>query len=93
MAQRVWLRPKRKVNYQGQGDRFTVPLDPSSVFHNAALKTTDEMLRLDPDHLLAMRGCVYIPPDAAEQSLTLEEEKRLSQTSEPAFIVALWYKP
>lgn len=67
--------------------------DPASVFHNAALKTTDEMLGLDPDHLLACHGCVYIPPDATEQSLTLEEEARLSQTSEPAFILALWYKP
>ena len=67
--------------------------DPKSVFRNAALKTIDDFLRLDPDHLIATRGCVHIPPDASEESLTLEEEERLSQTSEPAFIIALWQKP
>lgn len=73
--------------YEQQGQQ-----NPLSVFHNAALKTIDELLRLDPGHLLATRGCVYIPPDASEQSLTREEEERLSYTSEPAFIIALWQK-
>jgi ubiquinone/menaquinone biosynthesis C-methylase UbiE len=66
--------------------------DETSVFRNAALKTVTQLKLLDEKHLLATRGCVYIPPTTEKKKLTLEHESTLSMIESPGFILGLWRK-
>ncbi len=67
--------------------------DPASVFRHASFKTQKDLEELDPKNLVRIAQCVFIPPNASEEQLNWEEEKRLSKTQRGGFIVALWRKP
>jgi len=67
--------------------------DPTSVFRHASFKTEKDLEELDPKNLVKIAKCVFIPPNASEEQLNWDEEKRLSKTQRGGFIVALWRKP
>jgi ubiquinone biosynthesis O-methyltransferase len=67
--------------------------DPTSVFRHASFKTEKDLEELDPKNLVKIAQCVFIPPDASEEQLNWDEEKRLSKTQRGGFIIALWTKP
>jgi len=67
--------------------------DPTSVFRHASFKTEKDLEELDPKNLVKIAQCVFIPPNASEEQLNWDEEKRLSKTQRGGFIVALWRKP
>lgn len=66
---------------------------PDSVFYKANFKTASEMAALYPERLLAQKDAVFIPPNAAPEDLTLENEARLSKTEVGAYTCLLWQKP
>jgi len=66
---------------------------PDSVFRHARFKTQKDLEELDPENLVKIAQCVFIPPDAPEEQFNWEEEKRLSKIHSGGFIVALWRKP
>jgi hypothetical protein len=65
----------------------------TSVFRHASFKTEKDLEELDPKNLVKIAQCVFIPPDASEEQLNWDEEKRLSKTQRGGFIIALWTKP
>lgn len=67
--------------------------DPTSVFRYAHFKTQKDLEALDPKNLVKIVQCVFIPPNASEEQLNWEEERKLSKSQRGAFIVALWRKP
>jgi len=67
--------------------------DPTSVFRHASFKTEKDLEELDPKNLVKIAQSVFIPPNASEEQLNWDEEKRLSKTQRGGFIVALWRKP
>lgn len=67
--------------------------DPTSVFRHASFKTEKDLEELDPKNLVKIAQCVFIPPNAFEEQLNWDEEKRLSKTQRGGFIVVLWRKP
>ncbi|WP_448522507.1 class I SAM-dependent methyltransferase [Pseudothermotoga sp.] len=67
--------------------------DPTSVFRYASFKTEKDLEELDPKNLVRIAQCVFIPPNASEEQLNWDEERRLSKTQKGGFIIALWRKP
>ena len=68
------------------------PLKSNSVFKYACFKTLQDLRQLKPEKLINSGECLFIPPDALEESITAEEEKRLSKTEKGGYICALWKK-
>jgi ubiquinone/menaquinone biosynthesis C-methylase UbiE len=68
------------------------PLKSNSVFKHACFKTLEDLRQLNPEKLINSGECLFIPPDALEASITMEEEKKLSKTEKGGYICALWKK-
>lgn len=66
--------------------------DPDSIFRFADFKTLIELENLDKKHLMKSGECLFIPPDAPDDKISQEEEKRLAKTERGGFICALWKK-
>lgn len=66
--------------------------DSTSVFNHARFKSWADLDALGPDHMLARRGCLFIPPSADPASFNWNMELKLSATERPGFIVGLWQK-
>lgn len=63
-----------------------------SVFKHANLKTEEDLRKWYPDRLEAIGKCLFIPPDAEDNKISLENEKILSETEKGGFLCALWKK-
>lgn len=68
------------------------PIKSSSVFKYACFKTLEDLRRLKPQKLINSGQCLFIPPDAAENQISLETEKLLSKTEKGGYICAMWRK-
>lgn len=75
------------LQYRSQMER------PDSVFHHAHFKTAEEMTTLFPDRLIDHETCVFFPPNAPDEALSLELEKEWSKKAKGAFVCVLWEKP
>lgn len=64
----------------------------NSVFQHADFKTLEELENLDRKNLVSSGECLFIPPDAPEEEITMEREEELSKTERGGFICALWKK-
>ena len=67
-----------------------------SVFKYASLKSVEDLRRWYPEKLKTIQQCLFIPPTACEDEISLEREKELAEKqSEPArggFLCAVWEK-
>jgi ubiquinone/menaquinone biosynthesis C-methylase UbiE len=78
----------------GWGKRYLESAKRSdSIFRFADFKNLEDLLELDKDNLLKSGECLFIPPDAKEDEISWEEEKRLYSVNRGGFICALWEKP
>ena len=67
-------------------------LEEDSIFRHAHFKTPEEMRKLAGDRLVEVRQCLFIPPDAAEDQISMERERELARTEGGGFICGLWRK-
>lgn len=66
--------------------------DESSVFRYAHFKTMEDLRKLNPGELLDTRECLFIPPDAPEDMISLASEEQRKGREKPGFILAVWEK-
>lgn len=64
----------------------------NSIFQYADFKSLEELEDLDKKNLISSGECLFIPPNAPEEDITLEKERELSKTERGGFICALWKK-
>lgn len=64
----------------------------NTVFKYADFKTLEDLKALRNDKLVDFGECLFIPPSANEEDITMENEIRLSQGERGGFICALWKK-
>jgi ubiquinone/menaquinone biosynthesis C-methylase UbiE len=64
----------------------------NSIFKYADFKTAEELKKWRPENLAKLKQCLFIPPDAKDEELTVENEEKLSKTKEGGFICSLWRK-
>lgn len=62
----------------------------TSVFHHAILRTPEELKKIDRPNLVNAQECLFIPPDAPEDEISWEEEKRLAGRVRGGFFCILW---
>jgi ubiquinone biosynthesis O-methyltransferase len=65
----------------------------NSIFKYAKFITMEELKSLDRNNLKQAGECLFIPPSAPDESITMEEEERLSKINRGGFICVLWEKP
>lgn len=64
----------------------------NTVFRYAHFKSMEELKGLDLKHLVASGECLFIPPDASEEDITMEKEQMLSKKERGGYICVLWKK-
>jgi 2-polyprenyl-3-methyl-5-hydroxy-6-metoxy-1,4-benzoquinol methylase len=62
----------------------------TSVFHHAILRIPEELEKIDRPNLVATQECLFIPPDAPEDEISWEEEKRFAGRVRGGFFCILW---
>jgi ubiquinone/menaquinone biosynthesis C-methylase UbiE len=82
------INPESKWGQMYKSEEFR----RNSIFKYARFMTMDELKGLDRDNLKRTGECLFIPPDADEESISWDEENRLSGENEGGFICALWRK-
>ncbi|WP_066502838.1 class I SAM-dependent methyltransferase [Abyssisolibacter fermentans] len=64
----------------------------NSIFKHSCLKSKDDLRELRPENLVAIKECLFIPPYAKEDDISLEKEIELSKNESGGFLCALWKK-
>ncbi len=64
----------------------------STVFKYANFKTIEDLKSWKEDKLIDIDICLFIPPNAAEEDISMEKELELSKTEKGGFLCALWQK-
>jgi ubiquinone/menaquinone biosynthesis C-methylase UbiE len=64
----------------------------NSVFKYASLKTMEGLIKLYPEKPEATGQCLFIPPEAPEDKICINMERKLSASERGGFICALWAK-
>lgn len=64
----------------------------NTVFKYADFKTLDDLKSLKSEKVVNSGQCLFIPPDAKEEDITIENEMKLSKSERGGFICALWKK-
>ena len=64
----------------------------NSVFKHADLKGMDDLKQLQSAHLMDMAECLFIPPNAKEEEISMGREAELAKSERGGFLCALWRK-
>jgi len=64
----------------------------NTVFKYAKLATPEDIEKLKPKHMVAMKECLFIPPDTDEAAITLFMEEKLRGEKRGGFICVAWRK-
>jgi ubiquinone biosynthesis O-methyltransferase len=64
----------------------------NSVFKYAHFKNLEDLKSLKSEKLINSGECLFIPPYAEEDEISIEKENKLSKTEKGGFICALWRK-
>ncbi|WZL74478.1 class I SAM-dependent methyltransferase [Clostridiaceae bacterium 35-E11] len=64
----------------------------NTIFQYAHFKSMEELRELDLKHLVDSGECLFIPPNTAEEDITMEKEQRFSKEGRGGYICALWKK-
>ncbi len=67
-------------------------MQEDSVYKYADFKNLDSLVALNEKDLVAKGECLFIPPDTADEKISLELEEKLSETERGGFICAQWKK-
>ncbi len=62
------------------------------IFKHALFKGPDELKKLFPQYLTDFRQCLFVPPDARQEDISLGCEQSLSQAKKGGFMCAKWIK-
>jgi len=73
--------------YQDKSFQKKAPL-----FKHAFLKTPAEISQFEKDSLIAVKECLFLPPDISEEDISKEKDEQLSQISRGGFFCILWQK-
>ncbi len=63
-----------------------------TVFKHARFFTPEDLKKLKPRHMVAMKECLFIPPDADEADITSCMEEKLKKEKKGGFICVAWRK-
>lgn len=82
------------INRESQwGDLYqTEFFRENTVFKHASFKAMADLKAWDPDSLSGSGECLFISPNAKDNDINIEEEKRLSLSERGGFICAKWKK-
>lgn len=64
----------------------------NTVFKYADFKTIEDISSWKEDKLIDIDTCLFIPPNVAEEDISIEKEIELSKREKGGFICALWKK-
>lgn len=64
----------------------------NTVFKHADFKTLEDFNAIRAENLVKTGECLFIPPDASEEDINPEMEKKLSRIERGGYICALWVK-
>ncbi|SHK25318.1 class I SAM-dependent methyltransferase [Paramaledivibacter caminithermalis] len=64
----------------------------NTVFRYADFKTLDDLKQLKSDKVVNSGECLFVPPNANEEDITMENEIKLSKNERGGFICVLWKK-
>lgn len=64
----------------------------NSIFRHADLKSPEDFKQLRKESLVDMRECLFVPPGAAGEDISMEAERRLSMSERGGYFCALWRK-
>lgn len=64
----------------------------NTVFKYAYFKDLQDLKSLKTNYLVDTGECLFIPPDADENDINLDNERELSKTERGGYICALWQK-
>lgn len=64
----------------------------NTIFKYADFKTLEDLKSLKGEKLIDSGECLFIPPNANEEDITIENEIELSKSERGGFICALWRK-
>ena len=62
------------------------------VFRYAHFKTAKDLMSFKKDAFIAVRECLFLPPDIAESEISPEKENELSSRNHGGFFCVLWKK-
>lgn len=75
------------------GRLYTSPaFKENTVFKYAKLATPEDIEKLKPKHMVAMKECLFIPPDTDEAAITPFMEEKLREEKRGGFICVAWRK-
>lgn len=64
----------------------------NTVFKYASFKSMEELTQLDSKRLKAKGECLFIPPNAPDEVINMEQEREYSKKERGGYICALWKK-
>ncbi|MFZ5973856.1 MAG: class I SAM-dependent methyltransferase [Bacillota bacterium] len=64
----------------------------NSVFKYATLRTLEDLKEIRREGFVVGGECLFIPPDAREEDISIEKENELAKTEKGGFACALWIK-
>ncbi len=62
------------------------------VFKDADFKSPEDLSKIKEDYLVAIKECLFIPPDIPETEISQEKERELSASNRGGFFCILWQK-
>jgi ubiquinone biosynthesis O-methyltransferase len=75
------------------GRLYTSPaFTENTVFKYAKLATPEDIEKLKPGHMIAMKECLFIPPDTDETAITPSMEEKMKGEKRGGFICVAWRK-
>ena len=63
-----------------------------AVFKHAKLRNLEDLQGIRSEGFVLGGECLFIPPDAKEEDITMEKENELAKTEKGGFACALWIK-
>jgi len=63
-----------------------------TVFKHAKFSAPEDLKKLKPRHMIAMKECLFIPPDTDETDITPFMEEKLKEEKRGGFICVAWRK-
>jgi len=73
--------------YQNKNFQEKVP-----IFKNAFLKTPAEISQFEKDSLIAVKECLFLPPDISEEGISQEKDEQLAKINQGGYFCILWQK-
>ncbi|MFW5647886.1 MAG: class I SAM-dependent methyltransferase [Candidatus Alkaliphilus sp. MAG34] len=82
------------INRQSKWGKFYISKSSreNSIFRYAHFKSLDDLKSLNREKVIDSGECLFIPPDAKEEDINMEFERKFSCNKRGGFICVLWKK-